>query len=213
MTQAHPLGTIAHLWRYPVKSLRRETLEHAEIGWDGLAGDRRRALIVASEGHARSRKTYRGKEHHLLHTVVDPERAKVLAAERGVALDAIDDGPYFDAEPVSIVVDRWVGEVERLVGAPLDPQRFRPNLYLRAEPEFTLSEGELVGRTVVIGTVRLLVVAPISRCVTPTYDVATGEANPLVLREIAQHRDNVVGVYCRPAVPGDVAVGDRAFFE
>ncbi len=213
MSQMHPLGTIARLWRYPVKSLRREALERAEITWTGLAGDRERALSVVSESHARSRKTYRGKEHHLLHTVAGPEPAKVLAAERGVALDEVSDGPYFDAEPVSIVVDRWVAAAERLVGAPVDPQRFRPNLYVHAAPEFTLDEAEVVGRTIAIGPVRLRVVASILRCVTPSYDVETGESNPGLLRAVAQQRANVMGVYCRPTIPGMVAIGDRVALD
>ena len=54
----------------------------------------------------------------------------------------------------------------------------------------------------------LRVVDTIRRCVTPTYDVATGEAFPLVLEAVAARRDNVVGVYCEVEAPGDVALGD-----
>ena len=31
---------VEELWRYPVKSLRGERLEVADVGWDGVAGDR-----------------------------------------------------------------------------------------------------------------------------------------------------------------------------
>ena len=58
------------------------------------------------------------------------------------------------------------------------------------------------------GGVTLRVVATIRRCVTPTYDVATGTALPPVLEAVAARRDNVVGVYCDVGVPGDVALGD-----
>jgi uncharacterized protein YcbX len=52
------------------------------------------------------------------------------------------------------------------------------------------------------------VLEPILRCVTPTYDIATGESDPRVLREVAQRRANVVGVYCEVVTPGEIAVGD-----
>ena len=47
-----------------------------------------------------------------------------------------------------------------------------------------------------------------SRCVTPTYDVASGEALPRVLEAVATRRANVVGVYCEVEVPGSIALGD-----
>ena len=31
---------VEELWRYPVKSLRGERLEVADVGWDGVAGYR-----------------------------------------------------------------------------------------------------------------------------------------------------------------------------
>jgi uncharacterized protein YcbX len=59
-----------------------------------------------------------------------------------------------------------------------------------------------------VGSVVMRVVAATRRCVTPTYDIATGASLPAVLNEVAQRRDNVVGVYCEVLVPGVVAVGD-----
>jgi len=53
-----------------------------------------------------------------------------------------------------------------------------------------------------------VVVATIGRCVTTTYDIATGASDPAVLREVAQRRGNTVGVYCRVETPGNVANGD-----
>ncbi|SFL63426.1 MOSC domain-containing protein [Geodermatophilus ruber] len=42
---------IAELWRYPVKSLQGERLVRAEIGPEGLAGDRQWALFDLATGH------------------------------------------------------------------------------------------------------------------------------------------------------------------
>ena len=41
----------------------------------------------------------------------------------------------------------------------------------------------------------------IRRCVTTTYDVATGDGFPFVLEAVATARDNVVGVYCEVVTP------------
>jgi uncharacterized protein len=41
------VGRVAGLWRYPVKSMAAESLDHVEVSWHGLAGDRRWAFIRA----------------------------------------------------------------------------------------------------------------------------------------------------------------------
>ena len=203
------LGTIAGLWRYPVKSLKAEPLTRVRILADGLEGDRTAALVVETPTHARAGKPYRGKESAQLHLTSDPETAASYAADAKVMV-TLDRGQprWFDAGPVSVLFDLWVRDVEALVGEALDPLRWRPNVYVRAEPEFSRREPALVGATLRAGTAALRVVATIGRCVTPTYDVGTGEALPLVLEAVATQRDNVVGVYCEVVTPGEVALGD-----
>jgi hypothetical protein len=135
--------------------------------------------------------------------------AASYAAEAQVAVTLQNDGErWFDARPVSLLLDRWVREVEALVGEPLDPLRWRPNLYVATAAGVEASEDDLVGARVHVGSVVLHVLEPILRCVTPTYDIATGESDPRVLREVAQRRANVVGVYCEVVTPGEIAVGD-----
>lgn len=34
-------GRVVALWRYPVKSMGEEALREVDVGWQGLAGDRR----------------------------------------------------------------------------------------------------------------------------------------------------------------------------
>src|SRR5688572_1887396 len=50
------MGEIVWLGRYPVKSLRGEVLSSAVLEAEGLAGDRRRALIDADTGLVASAK-------------------------------------------------------------------------------------------------------------------------------------------------------------
>jgi uncharacterized protein YcbX len=201
------LGTLARIWRYPVKSLRGEALDAVDVGIEGLEGDRRRALIVTSPEHARSGKPYRGKEHNLLHTRGDVAAARALATERGIDTEARVGGPFFDDQPVSVLLDCWLRELEGLVGVTLDPVRFRPNLFVETTRP-CCAEESLVGAAFAVGHAVLRVVSPIERCVTPTYDPSSGVANPAILRALAQHRDTLMGVYCRVERTGRVALLD-----
>jgi MOSC domain-containing protein len=203
------VGRIAGLWRYPIKSLKAEPLQRATVLADGLEGDRTAALVVESPTHARAGKPYRGKESAYLHLTADPVTAASYAADANVLVTLDRAQPrWFDAGPVSVLLDLWVRDVEALVGEPLDPLRWRPNLYVTAVPGFAKREADLVGSALRAGGVVLRVVATIGRCITPTYDVASGDALPLLLEAVATQRANVVGVYCEVEVPGDVALGD-----
>ncbi|MFY9780398.1 MAG: MOSC domain-containing protein [Candidatus Baltobacteraceae bacterium] len=213
MREPHPLGTISHLWRYPVKALRGEALAIAELDENGVAGDRRAALFVTSPNHARSGKTYRGKEHNLLHTVEEASAAIALAAARAVQVVAQDHGPYFDAQPVSLILDAWLAEAERAAGLALDPLRYRPNIFARADPAFSGGESSLLGATLAIGPVRLQVREATRRCVTPSYDPVTGEADRAIQRAVIEHRGNVMGVYCTVQRSGSIRLGDPIVVE
>lgn len=208
------LGTVTHLFRYPVKSLRAEPLQSADVRADGIAGDRGCALFVGTTGHARSGKTYRGKEQQLLHTLTRPEEAVEVALGAGIEIEAQDDAPhYYDAEPVSIVFDRWIRELEALAGRSVEPLRFRPNIVAAAAPDFTGGEHALVGRRLRVADVVFDVVKPITRCVTPSYDVATGEPDPALQRTIVTQRGNIMGIYCRVATPGPLPLGATIHFS
>lgn len=49
---------IVELWRYPVKSMLGEPLEEAQIGANGVSGDRRRAVVDTATGVSLSAKRY-----------------------------------------------------------------------------------------------------------------------------------------------------------
>jgi len=53
------VGSVAALWRFPVKSMRGEPLEHAELTKHGLVGDRSFALIDKETGKVVSAKSLR----------------------------------------------------------------------------------------------------------------------------------------------------------
>ncbi len=202
------IGSVAKIWRYPVKSLRGEPLEAATVQPDGIPGDRTRALIVR-DGHARRGKTYRGKENNLLHLQTGVDSAVSAAQERGVDVDvAGEQEHYFDDAPVSILVDHWLRELSAHVGFNVEPERFRPNFFIEAAASFTADEAALTGRELCLGDVWLRVRYPIERCVVTTYDQRTGESNSEILRYVAQNRSTWMGIYCDVLRAGTVRIGD-----
>jgi uncharacterized protein YcbX len=204
------VGSVASIWRYPVKSLRGERLDRIAVESGGIPGDRSRALFV-SAGHARAGKTYRGKEHARLHVLNDENAARISAAERGVTLEAVDGDHFFDAAPISILVDRWLDDVSRHMGFQVEFGRFRPNVFVRAAPGFRHDETALKGSLLTVGGVDLRVRGPITRCVTITYAPDGNSIQPDVLRYLARQRNAWMGVYCDVLVPGSLAVGDTLY--
>lgn len=201
------LGRVTHLYRYPTKSLAAEELQAAEVAPDGFENDRIQALHVASGGHARTGKPYRGKEDNQLHLLARIDDAIALGKRRGLELSPAGAGRHFDAAPVSLILDTWLRDAGVRCGIELEPLRFRPNIVVAADAAFVEGEAALVGAELRIDGVRLRVIDQIRRCVTPTYDVRTGESNPAILRTIAQERENVMGVYCTVQVPGRIVLG------
>ncbi len=53
------VGAVAGLWRFPVKSMRGERLEQAQLTESGLVGDRAYAIIDADTGKVVSAKSVR----------------------------------------------------------------------------------------------------------------------------------------------------------
>ena len=197
----------------PIKGLAPEPLLAAEVGPQGLAGDRAAALFVRDEGHARSGKTYRGKEERRLHLCASSGDAIALGAAEDVALETREDGPYFDDASVSLILDRWIDEGSRLCGRPLEPLRFRPNIYVRCAPLAQLpgvpAEANSSARCCASVAYTYASTDPIARCVTITYDSQTAEADPAIGRAIAQERANVMGVYCTVERTGPDRTGRR----
>jgi uncharacterized protein YcbX len=216
---AREVGRVVGLWRYPVKSMAPEALESVEVGWHGLAGDRRWAFV--RPGLERSGfpwLTIRERAELLRHVprFVRPERPDasrvVVRTPAGDEVDVVDlaeslgarvikqNRGVFDAMPLSLLS---VGAVAG-VRPGLDPQRFRPNLLVDAvEPEEAW-----LGRVLRIGELVMRVDQRDERCAVVTVDPATLERDPSVLRTIAQEHEACLGVYGSVVSPGRVAVGD-----
>ena len=108
---------------------------------------------------------------------------------------------------VSIINLASVAAVENAAGAPVNPLRFRANLYVSGWPAW--HEFDLLGRELQAGTARLKVVKRIVRCAATEVDPDTGIRDlkiPATLQRTFDHAD--CGVYAEVVGAGDVAVGD-----
>ena len=82
------LGSVASLWRYPVKSMQGEELNSAEVTERGLLGDRAYALVDTSDGKAATAKNPR-KWPHLFDfraTFIEPPRSAAKVAPVRIVL-------------------------------------------------------------------------------------------------------------------------------
>jgi uncharacterized protein YcbX len=201
------LGTLRGLYRYPVKSLRGETLHEAYVDASGLEGDRERALI-AGEGQPREGRPYRGKDDQHLHTFSAPGDAIDHAISADLSLSEPNDERFFDDSPVSLIVDRWLDGVSSFVDYRVEYQRFRPNFFVESAGGEVLDEAALTGRELQLGDVTLRVRYPIERCVVITYDADGENTDPRILRYIAQARSAWMGIYCDVPRAGIVRIGD-----
>jgi len=236
------IGTVKTINRFPVKSFGGESLQAAELKWSGLDGDRQYAFHKAADGSRFPWLTGRavsqintyvarfsepsnprksevrvkaGAEEYSLRDEALRRRLSEAAGEE-VRLIQIGRG-IFDTMPVSVMATATPKLVEAAAGVPIDPRRFRANLIIETPDGEPARETHWVGGTLVFGDApdapKLLVSAPIDRCVMITIDPDTGERNPAILRTVVETFDNFIASRCSPAALGRINVGDRVRLE
>ena len=125
---------------------------------------------------------------------------KILAS-KGLSFSNVDK------KVVSIINLASLKAIEDVVGQPIHPLRFRANLYVEGWPAW--HEFDLVGRTLVIGDVRLKVVKRTVRCAAINVDPETAARDlnlPRTLMQRFGHAD--CGVYAEVIEGGGIAIGD-----
>lgn len=209
---------ITEIWRYPVKSLAGEQLDHTELLSDGIKGDRR--ILVYDE---KTRRLITSRAHPKLlglkgaigndGTVQidgrpwyapEIERAIISAAGPNARLIEWDGLERFDVLPLLVATDGAIQEFG------YDRRRLRPNLIIGGVEG--LAEREWAGRQMRIGKALIKFAQLRGRCVMTTYDPDTQEQDPAVLRHIVKKFQGTLALDTAILQGGFISVGDLVEF-
>ena len=203
---------VKELWRYPVKSMRGEPLEEAEVAVDGIVGDRlvqvqdARGLVTARRrsGLLGLHATLGGDGVALVdgepwwHPHVD-ELVKQAAGPQSHLVSHA--GPErFDILPLLVATDGAI------IAFGKDGRRLRPNIVIGGVDG--LSEQDWEGRTMMIGPVSVYLDSLRPRCVVTTFDPDTLEQDPGVLRDIYRRLGGSLALNTSVQHPGTVRLND-----
>jgi uncharacterized protein YcbX len=101
-----------------------------------------------------------------------------------------------------------VRDFEARVGRPIDPLRFRANVWVEGWPAWIENDG--ADRELILGSARLTGVKPIVRCAATHVDPETAERDfDLVPALFDQYGHRWCGLYATIAEGGPVRIGDR----
>jgi uncharacterized protein YcbX len=108
---------------------------------------------------------------------------------------------------VSIINLASVRDLEARIGRPLDPLRFRANLYVEGWPAWV--ENGWKDRTLAVGDALATVFKPIVRCTAPDVDPATAERDMAVVKALFDNYGHAhCGIYVQVGAAGRVSEGD-----
>jgi uncharacterized protein YcbX len=204
---------LSEIWRYPVKSMGGEQLTEAEIGEEGVPGDR----VVHVEDERGRIVTSRSRPRLLLHhgalgndgeprvdgrpwRMPDVAVDVVAAAGPGTRLVRDDALERFDVLPLLVATDGAIASLG------YDRRRFRPNLVIGGVPGLT--ERDWQGRTLQIGDALIGMVSLRQRCIMTTFDPDTAEQDSEVLLKIHRELAGSFALDCEVVKPGKLRVGD-----
>jgi len=205
---------VAELWVYPVKSLAGQPLQRAQLGLDGIPGDRRvqvrdgdDRLVTARTRHRllglRATLDARGEALVGGRPWREPEPLRAVrevVADDAARLVAVDGPARFDDTPLLIATDGAVAALG------VDRRRLRPNVVIGGVEG--LAERDWPGRRLRIGEAVIDVEKLCLRCLMTTIDPDTFAVSPQVLRDLDARFERRFALNCRIAAAGSVAVGD-----
>jgi uncharacterized protein len=232
------VGTVAAIYRYPVKSMRGESLAEAHLWWHGLDGDRRFAFVKT--GNLSAFPWFTGREFPDLvrYTPYFVTPDDVINSPVRVQTPEGDDVPLespalcqqfaehysapvhlmkngrgaFDSQALSLISLASLAALGSTSGQPVDARRFRANIVLDTVDSAPFQEEQWLGGVVHFGSAeqapRALLTGKIPRCMMINIDPDTATRQPAVLREVAAHHHGCAAVYGSTQVPGTIRVGD-----
>ena len=234
------IGQIKGIFRYPVKSMAGVPLDHADLGWDGLSGDRRFALrrlvdqsgfpwLTASRLHQLLLYKPTGEsevDKDLPTHVRTPDGAELelksedlrneISRKHGspVELMQLKHG-IFDEATVSVINVATIREVEREAGRQLEILRFRPNILIESHGVEPFGEDQWVGKTLRFGTddhgPAVSITMRDLRCVMINLDPETGAADSSVMKAAVRLNANHAGVYATVITAGELRIDQKVY--
>ena len=237
------IGHVEEILRYPVKSMRGEKLEVADLGWHGLEGDRRLAFrrmddrsgfpwltagklsdLVRYSPLARENGDQGDIPTHIRTPdgKVIPVFGEELAAEVGrrygapVQMTQLKHG-IFDEASVSVIASDTVREIGRLAGRSLEVRRFRPNVVVRLLRPGIFQEDEWVGGVLSFAEgddgPAVSVTMRDVRCSMVNLDPDSASPAPEVMKAVVRANQNTAGVYGTVTRVGRLQVGQTIFLR
>jgi uncharacterized protein YcbX len=137
---------------------------------------------------------------------LDPERRPLLAAAVPHRFTDVSVGSARMMNAISLINLNSVADFSARLGTPIDPLRFRANLYFDGWPAF--SELDCMDQEFEIGSLRLRILRRTKRCAATEVNPKTAErdiAVPRLLKEHYGHFD--MGVYAEVLTGGTVEPG------
>ncbi|WP_243789651.1 MOSC domain-containing protein [Saccharopolyspora gloriosae] len=233
-------GTIAELYRWPVKSLRGESVTAARFDERGMVGDRAHVLIDERTKRAGSVLTVR-QNPTLLHWAGDyggdisepageptlhgpdgsawkwddPELPGALADSLGIPLSLRSEAGNQDRGPtVLVTLQATVDALSADMGERVDLLRFRPNLHLNLDvAPFAELDWE-PGTTITTGDLTLEIVGANSgacvRCVVPSWNTGGTTRWKELQSRLIDRYDNKFGTIMRATRSGTARRGEAA---
>jgi uncharacterized protein len=235
MAIGEQLGILTSIQRFPVKSMGSDPLDAAEVGWNGIEGDRRYTFVRSSNRGSFPYLTAREVPCLLLYrarylTPQDPGKSAVavtspagreydiedpalcteLAGLAGEPVHLMQLGRgHYDTSTISIISTTTAVRLAHEHGAEVGLRRFRINCVV--EPDDSKSwDRDWLGLSIAIGTnsARLRVDTPIERCAMITLDPQSAERDVTIMRTVARNFENQIGMHCAIEQPGVIRPGD-----
>jgi uncharacterized protein len=145
------------------------------------------------------------------------------AVTRPLRVVEAPDHAFADARPkpnastgqyVSLINLASLYDLEGKLGVPIDPIRFRANVYFNGLPAWEEQEWVKPEHVLAIGAARLRVVAPITRCAATEVNPETATRDIAMVAELMHHYGhNIMGVYAEVVSAGEIGIGDHITSE
>lgn len=205
---------VSEIWRYPVKTMAGEKLQHVSIGPLGIEGDRvvhvedAHGRVITSRSHPRFL-SHKGTLSSDGEPLADGQRwnSPEVAARvedivgRGAKLVRYDGVDRFDVLPLLVATDGAIAAFGH------DHRRLRPNIVIGGVEG--LAERGWPGGCLRVGPVVIGVQDLRLRCIMTSYDPDTQVQDKEITRGIYRRFEGKLALNCFVIEGGEIAVGDE----